>query len=978
MYLKEIRAQGFKSFADKISIELDKNITGIVGPNGSGKSNIVDAIKWVLGEQSIKSLRGEDGMTDVIFSGSKSRKALNSASVSLVFDNSDHYLNLPTEEIVIKRRVYIDGTNEYFINGEKCRLKDITNLLLDSGMSKESYNIISQGKIEEIINSKPYERRIIFEEAAGVLKYKKRKDEALRKLTKTKDNLVRINDIIVELENQLEPLETQKKQALIYVDLKDSLTNIEVSLLAHEIKNNNDRYQVLKQEIMMLNDEIIKLSSKTSLNEAKISEFNNKMAKLDIEINIFQTKLLEQTKLVEQINSQKQIVLERSKYEVEDIKYHNNLLILKEHQLSLQTEIKNKEKSLKDLENELNSHLSIIDIKAKEINNVVSNRKETEEKIYSLNKTKLINKTKIDQLRDIVENNGGFPESVRKVLSNPKLSGIIDALVNIIEIDEKYLKAISVALGPALNNIVCEDELSIKDAVRYLKETNSGRATFLPIKGIKTKVISDDILFSVKEKILGRASDLVMCDSKYKEILENQLGNVIIVEDYDTAIYVSNKLDKRYRIVSLEGEVIHAYGSVTGGSYNQSRNLIDQKRQLNDLLKEELTIDHELLVLEDKINQIDYNLKAIEDKFYILNKEKIKIEQTYLTLSNQRDLEIEKLEEITKEQKSINSILNQDLKDEQKELLEQFYSEIGKKNDIERELNNLKKLQLNYKEEYDLYLFETKKENSLFLEKNNALKNCEIESNRIEVKLDSDLNYLSETYNMTFEYAFDHYPMVLKESEAKTQVNSLKRKLREIGFVNLGAIEEFDRVNERYGFLIKQRDDLFEAEKTLLEIIKEMDIVMIQEFKESFEVIRSHFRQTFKELFKGGAADLKLTDSDNLLETGIEIIASPPGKQLTSISLLSGGEKTFTAISLLFAILKSREVPFCILDEAEAALDEVNVDSFGNYITNLKQKTQFILITHKKKTMEYADTLYGLTMQESGVSKLVSVKLQDM
>ncbi|MCD8562419.1 MAG: hypothetical protein LRY26_01425 [Bacilli bacterium] len=347
-------------------------------------------------------------------------------------------------------------------------------------------------------------------------------------------------------------------------------------------------------------------------------------------------------------------------------------------------------------------------------------------------------------------------------------------------------------------------------------------------------------------------------------------------------------------------------------------------------------------------------------------------------MSNQRDLEIEKLEEITKEQKSINSILNQDLKDEQKELLEQFYSEIGKKNDIERELNNLKKLQLNYKEEYDLYLFETKKENSLFLEKNNALKNCEIESNRIEVKLDSDLNYLSETYNMTFEYAFDHYPMVLKESEAKTQVNSLKRKLREIGFVNLGAIEEFDRVNERYGFLIKQRDDLFEAEKTLLEIIKEMDIVMIQEFKESFEVIRSHFRQTFKELFKGGAADLKLTDSDNLLETGIEIIASPPGKQLTSISLLSGGEKTFTAISLLFAILKSREVPFCILDEAEAALDEVNVDSFGNYITNLKQKTQFILITHKKKTMEYADTLYGLTMQESGVSKLVSVKLQDM
>jgi len=590
----------------------------------------------------------------------------------------------------------------------------------------------------------------------------------------------------------------------------------------------------------------------------------------------------------------------------------------------------------------------------------------------------LINKTKIDQLRDIVENNGGFPESVRKVLSNPKLSGIVDALVNIIEIDEKYLKAISVALGPALNNIVCEDETSIKDAVRYLKETNSGRATFLPIKGIKTKVISDDILFSVKEKILGRASDLVMCDSKYKEILENQLGNVIIVEDYDTAIYVSNKLDKRYRIVSLEGEVIHAYGSVTGGSYNQSRNLIDQKRQLNDLLKEELTIDHELLVLEDKINQIDYDLKAIEDKFYILNKEKIKIEQTYLTLSNQRDLEIEKLEEITKEQKSINSILNQDLKDEQKELLEQFYSEIGKKNDIERELNNLKKLQLNYKEEYDLYLFETKKENSLFLEKNNALKNCEIESNRIEVKLDSDLNYLSETYNMTFEYASDHYPMVLKESEAKTQVNSLKRKLREIGFVNLGAIEEFDRVNERYGFLIKQRDDLFEAEKTLLEIIKEMDIVMIQEFKESFEVIRSHFRQTFKELFKGGAADLKLTDSDNLLETGIEIIASPPGKQLTSISLLSGGEKTFTAISLLFAILKSREVPFCILDEAEAALDEVNVDSFGNYITNLKQKTQFILITHKKKTMEYADTLYGLTMQESGVSKLVSVKLQDM
>jgi chromosome segregation protein len=978
MYLKEIRAQGFKSFADKMIIELDKNITGIVGPNGSGKSNIVDAIKWVLGEQSIKSLRGEDGMTDVIFSGSKSRKPLNSASVSLVFENSDHYLNLPTSEIVIKRRVYVDGTNEYFINGEKCRLKDITNLLLDSGMSKESYNIISQGKIEEIINSKPVERRTIFEEAAGVLKYKKRKEEALRKLSKTKDNLIRINDIIIELESQLEPLETQKKQALVYVDLKDSLTNVEVSLLAHEIKNNNDRYQVLKQEILMLNDEIIKLSSKTTLNEAKISEFNNKMSKLDVEINMFQTRLLEQTKLVEQINSQKQIVMERSKYEVEDIKYHNNLLALKEEQLSLQMEINNKEKILKDLENDLNNHMSIIDLKSKEINKIVLTRKEFEEKIYSLNKTRLINKTKIDQLRDIVENNGGFPESVRKVLSNPKLAGIIDALVNIIDIDEKYLKAISIALGPALNNIVCEDEISIKEAVRYLKETNSGRATFLPMNSIRTKVISDNILEPVKDKIVGRASDLVMCDSKYKSVLENQLGNVIIVKDYDTAIYVSEKLDKKYRIVSLEGEVIHAYGSITGGSYNQSRNLIDQKRQLNDLLKEELIIDHELLIIEDKINQVDNELKAIEDKFYILNKEKIKIEQTYITLSNQRDLEIEKLEQITLEQKSINSILNQDLKDEQKELLEQFYNEISKKNDIERELSNLKKLQLNFKEEHDTYIFETKKENSLFLEKNNALKNSEIEANRIEVKLDSDLNYLGETYNMTFEYALEHFPLVLKESEAKTQVNGLKRKLREIGFVNLGAIEEFDRINDRYSFLIKQRDDLFEAEKTLLEIIKEMDIVMIEEFKESFEIIRSNFKQTFKDLFKGGHADLKLTDIENLLDTGIEIIASPPGKQLSSISLLSGGEKTLTAISLLFAILKSREVPFCILDEAEAALDEVNVDSFGDYITNLKQKTQFILITHKKKTMEYADTLYGLTMQESGVSKLVSVKLQDM
>ena len=977
MYLKSLKAHGFKSFADKTNLEFTKGINGIVGPNGSGKSNVVDAIRWVLGEQSVKSLRGDGTMTDVIFSGSKSRNAMNVASVSLTFDNSDNFLPLNYDEVEIKRRVYKDGSNEYFLNNEKVRLKDLTNLLLDSNVAKESFNIISQGKIEAIISSKPVDRRVIFEEAAGVLKYKRRKEEAIRKLDKTHDNKNRINDILKELEDRLEPLKIAKDKAIEYKDVNEKLENLEIALITKDITNINFEYQESKNKIDILNKDVIELLATNSKNEAKIEKYKTNISSLDKQIKIMQEKVLELTTLSERLNSQKILINERKKNSIEDSKVHQNILTLKEKELSLKNDIEKLKGDINYITNEIDNYDKKINDQETKLRETKENKNNLELKLTNLVRENNNINFKIENLKNNIENGGSLPLPVKSVLNNPKLRGIHNIIGNIIEVEEKYTLAINTSLGYNVNNIITDDEKSAKEAINYLK--NIGRATFFPLNVIKAKYIDGETLKAIQnnEGFIDIASNLVKYDNKYNNIILNQLGNIIVTKDLDSAIKISKIINNRYRIVTLEGEILHVGGSMTGGKQNKVRNIISDKYELEDSIKKQNTILDKIKDIENNINEIDYNIKALEDKIYLLNKDKMlkedEKEAKKISLNNLNS----ELEQTTFDINSNSKMLNGSLSDEEEDILNKYYAALKTKEEAQQELNNLNNEKKNLNEELEDYEASIKKDNSIYSSKANELKDLEIKASRLEVKLDNLLNSLTE-YSITYEKAKENYALDIDINVARNEVNKLKRKIKEIGIVNLTAPEEYEEVNDRYMFLNKQIEDLNEAENTLLEIIDKMDKVMINEFTNTFKIVSSNFSETFKELFKGGHAELKLTEPNNILETGIDIVASPPGKKLTSISLLSGGEKTLTAISLLFAIIKSKPSPFCVLDEVEAALDEANVDTFGKYIQNLKEKSQFIIITHKKKTMEYADILYGITMQESGVSKLVSVKLEDI
>ena len=980
MYLKKIIASGFKSFADKIVIDLSKGITGIVGPNGSGKSNVVDAVRWVLGEQSVKSLRGDASMSDVIFAGSKSRNSMNMASVTLVFDNTDRYLNLDYSEVSIKRRVYKDGTNEYAINDEKCRLKDVTDLFLDSGIAKESFNVISQGKVEEIISSKPENRRVVFEEAARVLKYKKRKEEALHKLEKTHDNENRINDIIKELASQIEPLLEQRNKALEYQRYMASLEKVEVALLAHDIQKMNMEYQASKQKIETLNEEIIKLSSSTSSGEATVVKLKKEITSIEEEINRVTKEIMKQIEHLQMISNKKTILTEKQKYASKKEDIHNKMLVIKEEQMKLQVEISTLQGEIHLIEESIN-HLEE-EIKEEEVRkkSILKEKENYQNKLTSLMKENYYLKNQVSSLKESIENNATLPYGVKAVLNHPKLVGIHNVIGSLLEMNEEYVTAITTALGASSNYVVVDNESVASSAISYLKENKLGRVTFFPLSIIKGKQIESQIKDIVLNEngFVGIAKELVHFDPKYRNIIENQLGNVLVVDTLEHANSISKKIGYKYKIVTLDGELLHVGGSLTGGSTPKIKNVISEKYELEDAIKKLEYNENNIKEFENKINEVDYTMKALEDKIYLASKRRIEEKETASLKETYLKEKIDRLEEVKIELDGNEGILKNTISIEEEKTMQDYYKVLEEKRKTEYYLETLKNNKKQMSERLEEAEFTSKRENSLVSSKNKERNTLEIEMNRMDVKLDTLLVKLSETYSMTYENAILHYHLDMEENSAREEVHKLKEAIKNLGVVNVLAIEEYEKVNERYAFLCEQQDDLKKAEATLLEIIDGLDKVMEEDFSKTFQTIRENFRITFKELFKGGEADLKFTEPDNMLETGIEIVASPPGKKLKSISFLSGGEKTFTAISLLFAILKSRPVPYCILDEVEAALDEVNVDSFGEYLNKLKEKTQFILITHKKKTMEYADDLYGITMQESGVSKLVSVKLEEV
>ena len=979
MYLKGIVTSGFKSFADKLELKLDGKITCIVGPNGSGKSNVVDAVRWVLGEQSVKSLRGDGSMSDVIFSGSKSRNPLNVASVELIFDNSDHYLNVPYTEISIKRRVYRSGENEYYLNNEKCRLKDINNLLMDTGMGKESFNIISQGEVDKILSNSSADRRVIFEEASGILKYKKRKEEALRKLDKTHSNIDRVNDIITELEMQVGPLKEQSEKAKEYLENKKGLDKYEVALLAYDIENFNIELENSKKRKEKIDSEIVTISNETNKNDAKYIEDNNRLEKLEQERSELNRELLK-------------VIEEKTKLEGE-----RNLLKEKSKTTKEEEELKEEIRNLINKREKLLSSISVIDVDIQEIvkdmTTIDDNIKEQEKSLqnekskknmltndFSKHNQELISiKHKMDNLKIEIEQGSDMPNSVRKVLKNTNLTGIHNTIGNILSTEEQYVNALNTAISSNKNFIITKDEDSAKKAINYLKDSHLGRATFFPMTVIKERYVDYETLSIVRNSpdFVGVMSDLVTYNRQYESIIKNQLGTVLVATNLDAATRLSHLINSRYKIVSLSGDVVNVGGSLTGGSNYAGKSAIVLKQELKHLEDTMNLLQREEEEIEKELQENREEISKLEDNLFVISKDKVTLKEKYDAKKNElRDIK-DKLIQITKDYEALESISNNSISKKEEEIIRQFHEKTAYKEQIEIRIKSITKDINDIKDRIEKNQADDKLKNSHLRSLEKESHDLEVNINRIDVKLDNMLETLSQEYEMTYERAKNEYSLDIEPEDARVKVNTFRTNIKRIGMVNLDSIDEYERVNSRYEFLTNQREDLIKAEDTLLEIMNEMDEVMKEEFKLTFDKIREEFQKVFKELFNGGQADLKLTNPEDLLTTGIDIVASPPGKKLTTISLLSGGEKTLTAISLLFAILNVRTVPFCLFDEVEAALDEANVVQFGKYLNHYRNKTQFLIITHKKKTMEYANTLYGITMQESGVSKLVSVRLED-
>ena len=979
MYLKEIVTSGFKSFADKLDIKLDDKITCIVGPNGSGKSNVVDAVRWVLGEQSVKSLRGEGSMSDVIFSGSKSRKPLNVASVELIFDNNDHYLNIPYTDISIKRKVYRNGENEYYLNNERCRLKDITNLLMDSGVGKESFNIISQGEVDRIISSSSMERRVVFEEAAGILKYKKRKEEALRKLDRTHNNLDRVNDIITELELQLEPLKEQSKKAREYLENKDGLDKYEVALLAHDIEFLNSELEDNKQKKEALDKQIVTLSNQSTSNDVKNVEDQNKLDKLERELLKINNDLLKVTEEVEKINGEKNLLKERSNSSKEEKQVEDKIRSLLEEKASITHSIEIINKEIEIINNDSKKYLEEIDSIRDNISKFTKEKNVEQNEYSKLDRDIITMKNKIESIKVEIENGGNIPNSVKSVLKSSSLSGIYNTIGNVISTDSKYVKALEIALASSKNFIITEDEKSSKSAINYLKDNHLGRATFFPLSVIKERYIDNDILNKINDNtdFIGVLSDLVEYDKKYKDIVFNQLGTVLVSTDIDSATRLSRIINKRYKIVTLDGDVIHIGGSMSGGSFYTSKSVITLKQELS-LLQMKLTTSQESMITSrNNINKLVEDIDKLNEDYLKVSREKVLLDEKLKSKNDDLSLLNNSLNSTLTELESYEAVKNNSISKMEEDLINSFNEKSILKDKLAIDSKNLSKEINNLKEEIERRNADEKLKNSNLRNLEKEVNELNIKITKSDVKLDNMLNILNEEYSLTFEKAKNDYQLDIEVEDARKKVNTYRANIKKIGMVNLDSIDEYERVNTRYEFLTKQKEDLHKSEDTLLDIMNDMDDVMVEEFSNTFENIRKEFKEVFKELFGGGSADLCLTNPEDLLTTGVDIVASPPGKKLTTISLLSVGEKTFTAISLLFAILNVKTVPFCLFDEVEAALDEANVDAFGKYLDHYKNKTQFLIITHKKKTMEFADTLYGITMQESGVSKLVSVKLNE-
>lgn len=1187
MFLKSVELHGFKSFIDKTKLEFEPGVSVIVGPNGSGKSNIADAIRWVLGEQSVKTLRGSK-MEDVIFAGTKKRKPLGMAEVCLTLDNSDGFLPLEYTEVTVTRRTYRSGDGEYLINNVPCRLKDIHHLFIDTGIGNDGFFIIGQGKVDEVLTAKPEERRSIIEETAGIVKYRNRKREAMRKLEETEQNIERIQDIIYELSTQLEPLKEQSEKAIIYQKLKEENDQLEINLIVHTMEDMREKLSESRQVVEEKQGELFKGEALSAKYESQIEEMRFNIELWDEEINKLQQEAFQMFSLVEQKESEGKLfslrfdtiggeiakLSEELKKMTEKISVldqdilveegHHKILgkTINEHQNTVDfREDTQKEESEgintveKQIESQKNDTFDLVQVMA-DIRNQVSGceqkiqtfdhlwakltnqekeflafmelneQKEVELEqsvLNAQNEMKLVEKdisrieaevrrykdreqalikeelqkrdnlqtlkARLNLLSEMQHDFEGYYPGVKSVLlavrkNVPDVSGVVGVLAELINVPDQVRIAVETALGGGLQNIVTRTDQDAKKSIDYLKSVKGGRATFLPLNTINQPE-NKDLAVKIQgiEGVLGFASDLILCEDKIRPAVNYLLKRTLVVKDMNAALAAARALRHQVKVVTLEGDLVNPGGSLTGGSQQKrASNLLSRIGEIEDLQKNIKEIAQDLdetgaLLLkcreefEEQKSQLFYNQDRLKEFEHVLvqyqrdqiqlaqaqerakenlsglklemvdnrqqkdslkaakillmtevqAKEKVNLELTKSVLKLQDQLKVQKesliektsdltglkikIAALTQEQTAIKITIAR-LQEEKVGQIFLVEKKMGEKSVLVQELSqkqiemvNIKNdiLRLSQqKEEKDSYLNQKKhqrvaesqrlaeiekEEKVISRERGKVgqeLHQWELKKNRMEMEWDKQMEKLGDKFHLDFDQALLRKVALPSRRAAASRIAEIEREIILLGGINLSSIDEYQRVNERYGFLSSQQQDLLDAQTSLFKVISEMDQIMIQRFEVTFELMSTHFNVTFMKLFGGGSAELRLTNPENILETGIDIVVQPPGKKLQHLNLLSGGEKAMTGIALLFAVLNVKPSPFCVLDEIEAALDEPNVDRFAAYMYELSAKTQFITVSHRQGTMEIADVLYGITMEESGVSKSLSVKLSEL
>ena len=966
MFLKRIELQGFKSFADKTVIQFDQDITGIVGPNGCGKSNVNDAIRWVLGEQSVKSLRSGTNMSDIIFSGSEYRKPVNMARVTLVFDNSTRVFDSDFDEIEITRQI-LRANNEasYFINKTPCRLKDINDLVMDTGLGKDSLSIITQGNISSFADAKPEDRRSLFEEAAGVAKYKKRKKVSLSKLEQTKENLDRLQDILDELERQIGPLEKQAKKAEKYISLREKLSKIEISVLVEDIDQYNEKINQINKELFDIQAMHTSENAELLKQETRLESIRKEMYALDKQINELQGKY---TKAMEE-NYQ----LERRKIEQDEKrKYMLKVADKKARQKEIQAmleearfEYQDRHQRLMQTQQDLNNRRNIVnDLKTK----ISKARYESDQANNIL--TQLQNRRQV--LENMMKQPFAHQQGVRSVMqAKNSLSGVYGVVSELLIAHADKALAVNAALGGSIYQIITKNEADARNAISFLKRNRSGRATFLPLSVCHPRKMNEQVITiaSTSPGFLGFASECVDCKEIFDPVKERLLGNVIVVDTLQNANETAKRLRYAYKIVTLDGDIVHTGGSMTGGVTKNQSTPVTMRQELDTINSK---IEGQKIKADSCLNEIDIltqKLQKENDAIVTLQIELAKLENIYATKKAKYDSILAEYQELGVDIEE-NAELAQD------DLVVQMSKMHAVLDSLSLEIQSLRQSRFdkgNDAEQLENQIRLVRREMN---SKQSQIHNYEMEIVKVKTQLENALNRLSTDYEMTYEYALTKKEDVEIES-AKEEVIQLRQAISRLGNVNLDAPNEYKEVKERFDFMTSQKEDLEKASQQILAAIDEMDQTMISQFTEMFNKINAELDGVFKAMFGGGRASLSMVDPDDVLNTGIDIDVQPPGKMVKNIQTFSGGEKALIAISVLFAILKARTMPLCIFDEVEAALDQANVERFARYLSHYRGQSQFIAVTHRPGTMEQCDTLYGVTMQKDGVSKVLKVQLKD-